>query len=203
MRQRVVGGAPNAPTTQLTNAVKRNSQVGAQSPGSAPADLSPAQINFLRRVASPALQSERNLRIPACVTVAQAILESGWGQSRLFTEANNPFGIKNLDLPEDYGEYVARTTEYVNGKPQTTIAHFEKFIDLEDAFFHHSLLFWRAKRYWPAVSVAANWRAFAIRVQHCGYATDSHYAQKLVRLIEDYRLFDHAVLTRWAVEGEA
>ena len=57
------------------------------------------QIQFLLRVAPPALQSEREYEIPACITLAQAILESatprfGWGSSRLFRLANNPFGIK-------------------------------------------------------------------------------------------------------------
>ncbi len=62
------------------------------------------QIQFLLRVAPPALQSEREYEIPACITLAQAILESatprfGWGSSRLFRLANNPFGIKYSHRP--------------------------------------------------------------------------------------------------------
>jgi flagellum-specific peptidoglycan hydrolase FlgJ len=58
------------------------------------------QLQFLFQVTPPALESEREFEIPACITVAQAILESatpryGWGSSRLFRLANNPFGIKS------------------------------------------------------------------------------------------------------------
>jgi|SRR5579862_5315497 len=60
--------------------------------------FSPKQLQFLLRVAPSALESERTSEIPACVTMAQAILESatpaGWGSSILFRLANNPFGIK-------------------------------------------------------------------------------------------------------------
>jgi len=61
--------------------------------------LTPQQLQFLMRVTPAALQSQRTYEIPACVTVAQAILESatpkfGWGSSVLFKLANNPFGIK-------------------------------------------------------------------------------------------------------------
>jgi flagellum-specific peptidoglycan hydrolase FlgJ len=61
--------------------------------------LTPRQLQFLLRVAPPALDGQRVYEIPACVTVAQAILESatpqfGWGSSSLFRLANNPFGIK-------------------------------------------------------------------------------------------------------------
>jgi flagellum-specific peptidoglycan hydrolase FlgJ len=60
--------------------------------------LSGQQLQFLLRVSPPALSSQRIYEIPACITIAQAILESttaaGWGSSSLFRLANNPFGIK-------------------------------------------------------------------------------------------------------------
>jgi flagellum-specific peptidoglycan hydrolase FlgJ len=69
-------------------------RVSANSP-----HLTPQQLQFLLRVTPAALESQRAYRIPACVTIAQAILESatpqfGWGSSTLFRLANNPFGIK-------------------------------------------------------------------------------------------------------------
>lgn len=148
------------------------------------------QENFLKLVAGPALTAERRLEVPAAVIIAQAILESGWGKSRLFTEAHNPFGIKNLDLPDDYGEYQAPTTEYVHGKPVTVVAEFERFENLDRAFFHHALLFWRAKRYWPVMKLRAKPLEFARGIGPAGYCTDPHYADKLLQLIRDYRLDD-------------
>ncbi len=67
------------------------------------------QLQFLFRVAPAAVASQREYEIPACVTIAQAILESstpkfGWGSSSLFRVANNPFGIKYCHFgPEDPG----------------------------------------------------------------------------------------------------
>ena len=60
--------------------------------------MSSQQWQFLLRVTPPALASQRTYEVPACVTIAQAILESstamGWGSSALFRVANNPFGIR-------------------------------------------------------------------------------------------------------------
>jgi flagellum-specific peptidoglycan hydrolase FlgJ len=66
--------------------------------GSNSLGLTSQRLQFLLRVTPPALESERWHEIPACVTIAQAILESatpqfGWGSSSLFRLANNPFGI--------------------------------------------------------------------------------------------------------------
>ena len=156
------------------------------------------QENFLKLVAGPALTAERRLEVPAAVIIAQAILESGWGKSRLFTEAHNPFGIKNLDLPDDYGEYQAPTTEYVGGNRVTVVAEFERFENLDRAFFHHALLFWRAKRYWPAMKLRLKALEFARAIGPAGYCTDPHYADKLLQLIRDYHLDDRATLNDYA-----
>lgn len=65
--------------------------------------LTSQQLQFLMRITPPALASQQEYEIPACVTVAQAILESatttGWGSSPLFRLANNPFGIKYCHFP--------------------------------------------------------------------------------------------------------
>lgn len=71
----------------------------AQTPEAQPARLTRQQLQFLLRVTPAAIESGRQYEIPACVTIAQAILESatpqfGWGSSSLFRLANNPFGIK-------------------------------------------------------------------------------------------------------------
>jgi len=72
---------------------------GTQHPTPSLSRLTPQQLQFLLRVTPAALQSQREYEVPACVTIAQAILESatpkfGWGSSVLFRIANNPFGIK-------------------------------------------------------------------------------------------------------------
>jgi flagellum-specific peptidoglycan hydrolase FlgJ len=66
--------------------------------------LIPQQLQFLLRVTPAAVAGQHEYGIPACVTIAQAILESatpkfGWGSSELFRIANNPFGIKYCHFP--------------------------------------------------------------------------------------------------------
>ncbi len=98
-----------APSAQSTKTGTDNSQPGAAQTAPPVSNfdvrlslnsfrLTPQQLQFLLRVSPAALESQRAYEIPACVTVAQAILESataaGWGSSVLFRLANNPFGIK-------------------------------------------------------------------------------------------------------------
>ena len=78
------------------------------SPAPACSRMTPQQLQFLLRVTPPALQSQREYEIPACITIAQAILESatpklGWGSSSLFRIANNPFGIKYCHFSSGLG----------------------------------------------------------------------------------------------------
>ncbi len=89
-----VGPAQNAPG--IANIHLRAS---ADSP-----HLTSQRLHFLLRVTPPALESQLRHEVPACVTIAQAILESstpqyGWGSSLLFRVANNPFGIKYCHRP--------------------------------------------------------------------------------------------------------
>jgi flagellum-specific peptidoglycan hydrolase FlgJ len=180
--------------------------------------LTKEQENFLKQVAAPALESQRVFGIPACVIIAQSILESSardkygnwhWGGSSLFRNANNPFGIKNRDLPNDYGEYIVPTNEYGRGdtKPHVEVAAFEKFRSLHDAFSCHAALIANSKTYKPAMAAASDWRKFAEALgpkktssdaAHCGYATDPNYGAKLAGLVQRYRLDDAAVLMAYA-----
>jgi flagellum-specific peptidoglycan hydrolase FlgJ len=91
---KIGNGNSNLSSTQMAPRVSNfNLRVSADSP-----HLTPQQLQFLLRVTPPALQSQREHEVPACVAIAQAILESataaGWGSSSLFRLANNPFGIK-------------------------------------------------------------------------------------------------------------
>jgi flagellum-specific peptidoglycan hydrolase FlgJ len=86
------------------------------------AKLLPRQLQFLLRVAPPALESQRAYEIPACITIAQAILESatafGWGSSSLFRLANNPFGIKY-----GHGPVVAPALRVAGGSKMRAVDH--------------------------------------------------------------------------------
>jgi flagellar protein FlgJ len=155
--------------------------------------LNTQQRNFLSAIAVPALESARRTGIPAAVIIAQAALESGWGNSQLFEIANNPFGIK---LPERKGAAVSYawiempTTEVVNGVAQQTRARFRSFKTLDEAFAAHGALLSQA-RYAP-VRAAADAASAAQALQDCGYSTDPDYASKLERIIIANGLEDSA-----------
>ena len=148
--------------------------------------LSGTQLSFLLRVTPPALESEREYGIPACITIAQAILESstpqfGWGSSSLFRLANNPFGIKyshrstvspsstpptgpqaekGEEVEEDSGFVEASTWEVVNGVKEQAPAQFQRFPSLAEAFRAHARLL-RSPRYRRAYEVRHDWKQFA------------------------------------------
>jgi flagellar protein FlgJ len=145
--------------------------------------LSGTQLSFLLRVTPPALESEREYGIPACITIAQAILESstpqfGWGSSSLFRLANNPFGIKyshrsTVSTPstpstgpqaeqgeEDSGFVEASTWEVINGVKEQAPAQFQRFSSLAEAFRAHARLL-RSPRYRRAYEVRHEWKQFA------------------------------------------
>lgn len=131
--------------------------------------------------------------VPASVTVAQAILESGWGCSGLSEQANNYFGIKaeHIDDPETYCEFP--TAEYVNGQRVTIDAKFEKYPTVTDCFEDHAALLSQAKRYAPAMAVKNNAAQFAQQLQACGYSTSPTYAASLTALINEFDLEQYDV----------
>jgi hypothetical protein len=122
------------------------------------------------------------------VTLAQAILETGWGRSTV-GDANNMFGIKAKGSHTEYwqGESTtAKTTEYIKGKKGTYNLGFRKYDSLEDSIKDHNLLLQKS-RYKKAVA-AKTPEDQAFEIKAAGYATDPRYAKKLVKLIDNYNL---------------
>ncbi len=166
--------------------------------------LSPQQLQFLLQVVPGALESQRVYGIPACVTIAQSILESatsaGWGTSSLFRLANNPFGIKYAHFAplQEYGHFDSDTWEIVNGQRQDVIAQFQRFPSLTAAFEAHARLLC-SNRYESAYAARHDWRQFVERLgpktsqldsTHCGYSTNPQYGPALIELVDLYHLDD-------------
>lgn len=118
--------------------------------------------------------------IPASITLAQGILESGSGQSFLATEANNHFGIKcHLD-------WDGRRVYYDDDEDQEC---FRKYRDAEDSYRDHSLFLKNRSRYAALFEESpADYKAWAKGLKDAGYATDRKYAKRLIKLIERYDL---------------
>lgn len=119
-------------------------------------------------------------KIPASITLAQGLLESGGGKSSLTVNSNNHFGIK---CHSDWtGEKVYKADDGPNDC-------FRKYKKAEDSFEDHSKFLLRS-RYKKLFDLdITDYRGWARGLQQAGYATDKAYANKLIKLIEDYQLY--------------
>ena len=129
-----------------------------------------------------AVDHMRRYKIPASITLAQGLLESGAGKSSLTVSSNNHFGIK---CHSDWkGERVYKADDGPNDC-------FRKYKKAEDSFEDHSIFLTKA-RYKALFNLEiTDYRGWARGLQQAGYATDKAYANKLIKLIEDYELYQH------------
>jgi len=148
------------------------------------------KLDFIARVAPWAQMSQSKYGVPASIVIAQAILESNWGQSLLAAQANNFFGIKDSRIANDgYVEF--KTTEILKGIPRRILARFEKFNDAQRSFDCHGRLLGTLPRYQKAMADSDDPFVFAARLYECGYSTDPAYPQKLASLITEFRLGEY------------
>lgn len=151
------------------------------------------QRDFILQVAPGARDSMRKTGVPASVALAQAILESDWGRSKLTREANNLFGIKAYRDPGTAGIYEINTWEVIGGRNVTVLAAFKAYNTLADSIVDHGNWFHNNSRYRGALAVKHDPRAFAYAINAAGYATDPAYAPKLVQLMDRYNLYAYDV----------
>ncbi len=142
-------------------------------------------------------QNEMKLyNIPASITLAQGILESGSGKGTLSVKANNHFGIKC------HG-WTGAEIYHDDDKAQEC---FRKYKDAKYSFRDHSLFLKDRKRYAKLFKLKKeDYKGWARGLKVAGYATDKKYPQKLISLIERYKLyeFDKEVLGESYVKYEA
>ena len=120
--------------------------------------------------------------IPASITLAQGILESGSGKGRLAVEANNHFGIKCHD-------WTGMKIYHDDDEDQEC---FRKYKNAETSFKDHSVFLTGRKRYANLFKLKKNdYKGWAKELRRAGYATDKRYPQKLISLIERYQLYKY------------
>lgn len=173
---------------------KAPSKTPTSRPGSRPAAVTgkaPKTGNaFLDKYGAGAIRSMQSTGVPASVTLAQAILESGWGRSGLTRRAFNFFGIKGTGPA---GSLTVRTREVVNGRSIYINAAFKAYHNAAESFVDHGKMLRRLGRYAPCFRNRNNPEQFCRELQKAGYATDPHYATTLISIIHQYGLarFDH------------
>jgi LysM repeat protein len=176
----VPGGRPRA--TTLPPPSREGRIVGA---GTA------SQQQFIQMVVPLARDAQRETGVPASVTIAQAILESDWGTSLLTRAAINYFGIKAIGNPNAGDVYWSNTWEVVDGEDVVVRAAFQTYQTAQDSFLDHGQFFLRNRRYAAALLVTGEPRKFAQAIADAGYATDPAYAGKLIRLMDQYQLYQY------------
>jgi LysM repeat protein len=127
-----------------------------------------------------AVEHMKEYRIPASITLAQGLLESGAGTSKLATEGKNHFGIKADD------SWKGKSMEVMdNGK----MCKFRVYRDVSESYKDHSEFLVGKSRYRKLFELEPDdYRGWAKGLKKAGYAEDGKYPEKLIGLIERYNL---------------
>lgn len=121
-------------------------------------------------------------KIPASITLAQGILESGAGNSELVKKGNNHFGIKC------HG-WTGRTVHKDDDAKQEC---FRAYNNARESYEDHSKFLTKNKRYSQLFSLSiTDYKGWARGLKACGYATNPNYAPMLINLIELYKLYEY------------
>ena len=144
-----------------------------------------SQQTFISQVAPGAMAAQSRYGIPAAVTIAQAIDESGWGQSALAVRDNNLFGIKGSGPA---GSDVLPTREFQNGQWVTTSAAFRVYHNVAQSIADHTELLATGPSYQQAMADRHLPDAFATDLTGV-YATDPQYGSNLIAIMRLYNLY--------------
>ncbi len=148
---------------------------------------------YINQYKDLAIREMLQYRIPASITLAQAVFESGAGRSRLAMLGNNHFGIKCHDWT---GRTIAEDDDALG-------ECFRAYDHPLQSFEDHSKFLVSSSRYRKLFSLSMeDYRGWAHGLKACGYATNPRYANKLIELIELYKLYvydsarsyDHAMV---------
>ena len=139
-----------------------------------------AYWSYIDRYKDWAIEQMNQYGIPASITLAQGLLESNAGRSRLATEANNHFGIKVGGSWT--GPYVIQADDRPNDR-------FRKYKSARESFIDHSK-FLQQRRYQGLFQLSkTDYKGWARGLKAAGYATNPAYAEALIRVIEMYNLY--------------
>jgi flagellum-specific peptidoglycan hydrolase FlgJ len=147
------------------------------------------QERFIDSIAEAAVESADRTGVPASVTIAQAILETYWGSSRLAREGNNYFGIKAQTRGGTAGSIRFDVWEVIGGRNVMQSEAFRAYNGVAESFVDHGLFFVENGRYARAMAAKDDARQFAREINRAGYATDPAYSSKLIALMDRYDLY--------------
>ncbi|WP_407207686.1 flagellar assembly peptidoglycan hydrolase FlgJ [Citrobacter portucalensis] len=157
--------------------------------------LSGDSKDFLAQLSLPAKLASQQSGVPHHLILAQAALESGWGQRQIRRENGEPsfniFGVKASGSWKGPTTEIT-TTEYENGEAKKVKARFRVYSSYLEALSDYVGLISRNPRY-AAVTAAATAEQGAQALQNAGYATDPNYARKLTSMIQQLKSMSEKV----------
>jgi LysM repeat protein len=139
--------------------------------------------DYIRMYKDAAIENMKLKKVPASITLAQGLLESGNGNSELATKANNHFGIKC------HTEWKGETYYKDDDKPNEC---FRKYKSVLDSYKDHADFLTSRDRYKGLFELEiTDYKGWARGLKAAGYATNPNYADQLINLIERYKLHEY------------
>ncbi|WP_418124658.1 glucosaminidase domain-containing protein [Chryseobacterium sp. PTM-20240506] len=137
---------------------------------------------YIQKFAQYAVEEMEKYKIPASITLAQGLLETGGGQSRLALEGKNHFGIKCKE------DWTGKTMKHTDDAPNECFRVYE---DPRQSYEDHSIFLSTRKYYTNLFKLdMKDYRAWAYGLKKAGYATNPRYASILIGKIERYKLYE-------------
>ena len=141
-------------------------------------------VKYVRQYKDLAIEQMKKYNIPASITLAQALLESGAGQSELARESNNHFGIKCHNW----------SGKKVYHDDDASDDCFRVYKSVRDSYEDHSIFLSTSQRYRPLFKLKnTDYVGWAQGLKLAGYATNPSYADRLINIIESYNLDQYDV----------
>jgi LysM repeat protein len=141
-----------------------------------------AYTDYFNQWAEVAMQQMIQYRIPASITLAQGVLESGAGKSELALRANNHFGIK-------CNGWTGRRSYHDDDERGEC---FRAYDNAYQSYVDHSVFLSTSQRYRRLFDLKrTDYKGWAKGLKACGYATSPTYATKLIEIIETYQLHQY------------
>ena len=141
-----------------------------------------AYSDYFNQWGEVAMQQMIQYRIPASITLAQGVLESGAGKSELAIRANNHFGIK-------CNGWTGRRSYHDDDERGEC---FRAYDNAYQSYVDHSVFLSTSQRYRRLFDLKrTDYKGWAKGLKACGYATSPTYATKLIEIIETYKLYQY------------
>ena len=144
--------------------------------------LNKYSLQYIKKYAPIAVSEMHKYKVPASITLAQGILESGNGRSQLASKSNNHFGIKCHT-----GWKGAKVYHDDDEKGEC----FRKYKYVESSYEDHSQFLSGRRRYASLFALRkTDYKGWSKGLKKAGYATDKNYPKKLIKIIETYELYE-------------